>query len=336
MSPRRKTGLQSGLGEILERQTAPIEDRARQSKNLVERFREEPQPPPTTPSLLPPPTKYDTAPKRDFAKVANSISRDALPAGLFKGTSKKLYDALYQRTRGAIVPTREIQARQGDLMEWARMSHNTLRTHLRHLQMVGLVVRKWELGDNAGATYEVFIPDELTPSYHPLLPPPTTNQNLVGASSQNLLVGGGGQVDVKSITSENPKTSTKTNTNDDEGGKRKDEFLAFDSFVNAMTEATWEVTGKAPNASEQDKWREVADIITAELKTAASKTSTVSCVPAFLATHLRRRLASKPLVKERDNSLPVSQTAPTPVEPAPPAPEDEEEYMRIREELEGK
>ncbi len=181
MSQKRKRGLQRGLSEIVDKQTAPREDRSKQSASLISKFADVQSqttdlPPPTTTYHLPP-NKRETAPRRDFTRVANSIARDAMPAGLFKGTSKKLYDALYQRTRGAIQPTREIRARQGELMEWAGVSHNTLRAHLRHLENVKLVIRKWELGDNAGATYEVFIPEETPPpttSYH-LLPPPSRN-----------------------------------------------------------------------------------------------------------------------------------------------------------------
>src|SRR5919205_318279 len=56
-------------------------------------------PPPTThqlpPTDQPPPTTQPVAPVRDFVRVPNSVVRDALPAGLFKGESKKTYDALY-------------------------------------------------------------------------------------------------------------------------------------------------------------------------------------------------------------------------------------------------
>jgi hypothetical protein len=45
------------------------------------------------------------SPARDYTKVANSIRREAVPAGLFKGKSKQLYDALYGLTRGAVVPS---------------------------------------------------------------------------------------------------------------------------------------------------------------------------------------------------------------------------------------
>jgi hypothetical protein len=116
-------------------------------------------PPTTTDHPLPPPTsKTDISPKRDYTKVANSIARDAVPSGLFKGTSKATYDILYLKTRGAINPTRKIKAVQSDVLMWANVSHNTLRAHLKHLQSVGLVKVHYKLGDNNGAEYEVFYP----------------------------------------------------------------------------------------------------------------------------------------------------------------------------------
>ncbi|MFL6254912.1 MAG: hypothetical protein ACJ74T_07805, partial [Pyrinomonadaceae bacterium] len=39
------------------------------------------------------------APERNFNKRANSLEHSALPSGLFPGASKKIYDALYVRTR---------------------------------------------------------------------------------------------------------------------------------------------------------------------------------------------------------------------------------------------
>ena len=44
--------------------------------------------------------------------------------------------------------------------------------------------------------------------------------------------------------------------------------------------------------SEPSDWREVAEVLAAELKMAAGRT-TVSSAPAFLAEHLRRRLWKK-------------------------------------------
>jgi hypothetical protein len=218
--------------------------------------------------------------------VANSTIRDAIPQGLFKGTSKKLYDALYLRTRGAIVPVREIKAKQGELMQWASVSHNTLRAHLRHLESVRLIERKWEVGDNDGAIYEVRLPEEIDlmpPPTTPLQPPPNSNQKLGGPSNQKLAGGGGGQTADNITISAKDKTSFNTNT------ERSDDDEAFARALARLKTANRELTGKAPSPADAARWEEVADVLIAELKIAAART-TVSSVPAFLAEHLRRRL----------------------------------------------
>lgn len=48
-----------------------------------------------------------------------------------------------------------------------------------------------------------------------------------------------------------------------------------------------ELTGK--NSATADQWAELVEVIKAELRIAAART-TVSSVPAFMAEHLRRRL----------------------------------------------
>jgi hypothetical protein len=246
--------------------------------------------PPTSSHLLPPPTTsyQPTAPAKDFTRVFNSVTRDAIPAGLFKGNSKKVYDVLYLRTRGARVPARLTKIKHSELMELAKVSHNTLRGHLRHLEAVGLVVRKMELGDNSGATYEVFVPEELPPpttSYHPLLPPSTSVQELGGPSTQILVGGGGGQVPDISNTSSDSKTSFKTNT-------ERDDDEAFARMFARLREAVKDVTGRESSAAEAERWEQLAELLVTELKIAAGRTD-VSSVPAFLTEHLRRRLWKK-------------------------------------------
>ena len=152
--------------------------------------RDEPlAPPPPATSYQPPiadapvtPVPAPVSPQRDYAKVANSIARDALPSGLFKGNSKQLYDALYLHTRGAMPPRREIQARQSDLLQWAGVSLNTLRAHVRHLESVHLIKVTFALGDNSGAIYEVRMPEEIA---HLLPPPPTTSYQLPAFPQRN-------------------------------------------------------------------------------------------------------------------------------------------------------
>jgi hypothetical protein len=120
-----------------------------------------------------------------------------------------------------------------------------------------------------------------TPSDHQ--PPPTTStQELVGASNQNLVVGGGSEVASNAITSDEPKTSFKTKelTTDDEH-----------PLVRPLKEAERVLTGK--NSTQAEKWAELAELHVVELQIAAARTGQVSNVPAFLTEHLRRRLWKK-------------------------------------------
>ena len=78
-------------------------------------------------------------------------------------------------------------------------------------------------------------------------------------------------------------SSNRSGRNDDE---------AFADFVELMTKTAEEITGRSPSSAERERWLELAEILSAELKIAAGRT-TVSNVPAFLAEHLRRRLWKK-------------------------------------------
>ena len=250
-------------------------------------------PPPTThhpPSTdQPPPTTQPIAPTRDFVRVPNSVVRDVLPTGLFKGESKKTYDALYQRTRGAVVPRRIIRATLSEVMDWAGVSHNTLKGHLKHLVRVGLVQVHYVRGDNTGAEYEVFTPEETPPptTHQPQTThQPPSNQILGPPTTQNLVGGGWGQ------TLENQRVSAPDNTSFNTNTERTDDE-AFAKLLFALRTANREVNGKEPSAADSDRWAELADLLVTELKIAAGRTSTVSSVPAFLTEHLRRRLWKK-------------------------------------------
>jgi hypothetical protein len=78
-------------------------------------------------------------------------------------------------------------------------------------------------------------------------------------------------------------SSNKLGRNDDE---------AFAGFVELMGKTAEEITGRIPPGAEKERWLELAEVLSAELKIAAGRT-TVSSVPAFLAEHLRRRLWKK-------------------------------------------
>jgi hypothetical protein len=230
------------------------------------------------------PTSLPVAPQRDYTKVANSIRREAVPAGFFKGKSKQLYDALYGLTRGAIVPTRKVRIPRPKLMKVAHIgARATFDSNINHLRAVGLIAVTVLAGEHEGNEYEVFIPEELSM-------PSLTSQGSQTSYAQKV----DGLVSLETSQTRHtssventegyvePKTSFKTNT------ERTDDE-AFAALVEKLKTASREVSGKEPSKADAERWAEVAELLVTELKVAASRT-TVTSAPAFLAEHLRRRL----------------------------------------------
>jgi hypothetical protein len=217
------------------------------------------------------------APARDFTKVANSINRDAVPAGLFKGKSKQLYDCLYLMTRGAVVPARSVRISRPQLMKKAHIgSRVTFEANMAHLQAVGLVSIRQIIGEHEGNEYSVLLPEEIS------MPSQTsqTSQTRYAQKLDRLVRLETSQTRHTSIvdskdTYDVPQTSFKTKEkNDDEAAPR------------ALREAERELTGRESPAAQ---WASLFEILATELRIAAART-TVSSVPAFLTEHLRRRL----------------------------------------------
>lgn len=223
------------------------------------------------------------APERDFNRRANSLERVALPSGLFPGSSKKLYDALYLRTRGAVVPTRTVEATKRDLAEWSGVrNRKTIDAHMRHLETVGLITRAWQLGSTGGYVYEVHLPEEAalvgTGGQRGDRPADHSDQISDGGTYRISASDGQSQTLDYQRTAGGLKTSLRQDQSDDEPAA---------ALAVALAETEREVTGR--NSSNPEQWRELASVLSAELRIAAART-TVSNVPAFLAEHLRRRL----------------------------------------------
>jgi len=243
-----------------------------------------PQPPPVTATPSP-------APLRDFNRRANSIEREALPQGLFPGSSKKLWDAVYFRTRGAIQPIMEIRATKRDLMMWSGIRNiKTIETHLRYFLATGMMTRRGENGDSTGYSYGVVMLEE-TPLPSPTIPyqhgepPPLPNQKTVmGGEQKMVMVGEGNPIDNKD-TYGLAKTSFKTNT------ERTDDDEAA-PVLRALKMMIEEVTGREAARGEYTKLVELIEVLTLEGKIASGRT-TISSVGPFLAEHLRRRLFKK-------------------------------------------
>lgn len=245
----------------------------------------EKEPTPVTPVTGVTGVSGDIAPKRDFTKFANSIVRDAVPAGAFTGKGKQLYDYLYSQTRGAIVPTRSARITTDTLMKCAGMTRHTFRTHMQRLLHTGLVEVEERPGEHGGNVYTVYLPEEVGINRGD-----RGDRGHRGDPGQFLPLVQGSEIDPcdrgsfveNKDTSGDPKTYIKTDEKFDD-----DDALA--GLVAALNRAAREVTGKSPSAADSARWSEVGEVLATELKIAAART-TVSSAPAFLAEHLRRRL----------------------------------------------
>ncbi|MGH9941703.1 MAG: hypothetical protein ACRD9R_05000 [Pyrinomonadaceae bacterium] len=70
---------------------------------------------------------------------------------------------------------------------------------------------------------------------------------------------------------------------------KNDDDEAFAGLIVKLKEVARDVTGSDPSSADRDRWTDVADVLAAELRIVASRT-TVSSAPALLAAHLSRRL----------------------------------------------
>ena len=244
-------------------------------------------PRPSTPSTQR--SKPPVAPERDYTRVANSIVRQAVPSGLFGeqgGKSKELYDALYALTRGAIVPRRTIRIPKDQLMKKAGIgSEVTLRKNLERLRAAKLIKESIVPGTHGGNEYQVFLPEEVgltgsTPST------PSTPSNTLSIREP-----------LEALESRGSRASLSESVSTDYGDDKTllkdqrtvDDDAALAGLIATIKSTSKEITGKELSATESDRWKELAEVLMAELKIAAARTA-VSSVPAFMAEHLRRRL----------------------------------------------
>jgi hypothetical protein len=236
------------------------------------------------------------APQRDFMRAANSIVREVVSGGHFKGKSKQLYDCLYLLTRGAVVPSRKVRISRPKLMTKAHIgSRVTFDANISHLKAIGLIRVVNITGEHEGNEYEVLLPEEIS---------------MPSQSSQSSQTGYAQKVDIldslessqpshssssiETDTSESPKTSFKTkeqNTDDDA------------TALALLRELERELTGKESSSA---NWKPLFELLIAEARIAAARTGQVSSVPAFLAEHLRRRLwkEDKKATESREASAP--------------------------------
>jgi hypothetical protein len=123
----------------------------------------------------------EIAPIKDFQKVPNSITKAAIPDGLFKqGKSKHLYDVLYSLTRGAIEAKRVIRLSKTKLRKLAGIgSRVTFDSCVSHLETVGLLKIIIHIGEHEGNEFEVFLPEEISQTRQ-------TSHSSLSSHAQNL------------------------------------------------------------------------------------------------------------------------------------------------------
>ncbi len=290
-------------------------------------------PTPLTPLTPPtPPTfnksRVSVAPERDFARVANSIARVAVPSGTFAGKSKQLYDFLYAKTRGAIVPTRSVRLTKDTIMRGAHIgSERTMYKNIRRLEDSGLVRVRSIAGEQQGSEYIVMLPEEVTP-LTPLTPPTHTthtSHKVVTPLTAESGVSGATQTVDLITTSTPPKTSFKTINQDD------DEVHQAVEFFETLRTAERELTGTSSRVS---SYHELLEVLVAELTAAAERTEVITNMPSFLAEHLRRRFArTKSAQKIPAKQVIVVNNIEEIAPPVPADAETEAEYENARAEL---
>jgi hypothetical protein len=235
----------------------------------------------------------EIAPTKDFQKIPNSITKTAIPEGLFKqGKSKQLYDVLYSLTRGAIEPKRSVRISKTKLRKLAGIgSRVTFDSCVSHLEAVGLLQLTVYTGEHEGNEFEVNLPEEISLPSLPSLTGQTRQTR--HAQKQDTLLSPDRRHTRQSLIVENestsgsPKTSFKTL-----------EYIDDDAPVAAaldmLNEAARAATGKDLTKKDLEAFLEIIEIIIAETALAKTRTKSVSVYLKFAAENLRRRLYSKP------------------------------------------
>lgn len=235
------------------------------------------------------PKSVEISPTRDYTKVSNSIMKRAIPEKYFRGLSKHTYDVLYQRTRGAITPTRTIQLTKDELVRLTGISKDAIKLHIKYLKETGLLKSRPAIGSHAGWEYEILVPEEIEETEQVGVWEDKVRQ---GKASENLPLHSG--QNLPPLTHTNPienkdayefsKTSLKTNTKNDDECRG-----ALAELAEKLDAVSKKLTGKGLSARENEKWGTLADLLVLELEVAAKKTDSISSIPAFLAELLRRQ-----------------------------------------------
>jgi endonuclease III-like uncharacterized protein len=241
------------------------------------------------------------SPERDFQKVPNSVTREAVPAGFFRGKSKQVWDYLWSISRGAIKPSRTVSRTRKQIKDGAGLgSMVTVDAAIQHLQSIGLIKVNQSIGSYSGNEYEIFSPEEVQDSYSSIPSISNISSNTSLAQKVDILDAPESGISRETQSIENkdaydaPKTFFKDNLNDDD--------RTFAVFAKKFEEASRKFTGKGTGPNDAEKWGKLAELLILELELAARNTKSISSVPAFLTEVLRRRL----ILNQEEKSQPRS------------------------------
>jgi hypothetical protein len=230
------------------------------------------------------------APERDFQRIPNSVTREALPEGIFRGKSKQVWDYLWSVSRGAITPVRVVRKSRREIKTGAGLgSMVTVDAALEHLGRVGLISIRPVVGSLIGNEYEVFMPGEVAARY-------TSTPSISSYTSLTQ------KVDILDVLDSSISSTTQVVENKGGYSSPKTFFKTDDDdthtvaeFTKVLVEAARGVVGGdlLNTEQERERWKELANLLADELRDAAKRTESITSVPAFFATHLRRRLSRK-------------------------------------------
>jgi replication initiation and membrane attachment protein DnaB len=279
------------------------------------------------------PVIQSVAPEKDFSKMPNSIKR-AVEDGKFPNSSLAIYLYLYSLTRGAIQPKRSVRVNKSKLLAGANLrSEKALIKNLGHLKNIGLIRITVFNGDHLGNEFEVFVPEEIEvnpPTYLPTKQPTYLLTKSTQVPTVQRLVGRWVQNEENKDTYGNPKTLFKDFKNDDEPAalyesdnkfffedlRAGEEAVVGVSLSDAghgviekvINDLSKKLIGKELKPDDNQKLKELAELLVMELEIAAARTDSISNIPSFLTEHLRRRLAGRPNV-ETSNKTPSAKSA---------------------------
>lgn len=257
------------------------------------------------------------APIRDFQKVPNSVTRELLSSGLFRGKSKQVYDYLYSVTRGAITPVRSVRKSRKEIQKKSGIgSMVTVDAALVHLESIGLIRVRSAIGSLIGNEYEVFTPEESLNEQTQPLPsiastsslssnPDSSRTTSTATSTANIssstspiqildeldIPENGTSRTTQVIDNYNTSAVAKTLSKTKEEKRIDDEpAAAFRTFNEKLNEVFRQLMGREAKQSDAEALAAIGELLAAEILEAASRTKVVSNAAKFSLTHLRRRL----------------------------------------------